>query len=325
MPEKVLVTGGTGFIGSNLVSSLLRQNYNVRVLARNRQVTEKIEGVEIFEGDLTDFQSLSGIEDQVDIVVHCAGIMGKWGVSEESLYRVNVQGTLNLLKKFSSTSISVFIHLSAGGVTGPVRGNVADETYVCMPVTPYEKSKFLGEKKVLELSEEMNIPVVVLRPTFTYGPGDPHKTALFRAVKKGKFAFIGNGKSLNTPVYIDDLINGIILAIEKGRAGETYIIGGRSPVTKLELIYTISDELGVRRPRVMIPRWFAWPVASCFEILGRIFQSEPVITRSRVMMMGDNFGYSIGKAEKELMYEPKTDLKEGIAKTVQSYIGMSLL
>lgn len=325
MSKKVLVTGATGFIGSNLVSSLLGQNYNVRVLVRNRYLTEKTEGVEVFEGDLTDFQSLSGIEDQADIVIHCAGVMGKWGVSEDNLYRVNVEGSLNLLKKFSNTPISLFIHLSAGGVTGPVKGDVADETSVCMPVTPYEKSKFLGEKKVLELSKEMNIPVVVLRPTFTYGPGDPHKTALFRAVKKGKFAFIGNGKSLNTPVYIDDLINGIILAIKKGQAGETYIIGGKSPVTKLELIYTISDELGVRRPRIMIPRWFAWLVASCFEILGRIFQSEPIITRSRVVMMADNFGYSIEKAKKELMYEPKTDLKEGIGKTVQSYISKLLL
>jgi len=320
----VLVSGATGLIGKNLVEFLLQKGYSVRVLVRDKKRVEDISNVEIFEGDLTRATSLAGIEKDIDVVVNCAGTLGKWNTDKADLYKVNVQGSINLLERFIDKGLHRFIHLSAAGVTGPL-GDKVDESYDCRPVTAYEKTKLSGEKKILELSRLWNIQVSVLRPAFTYGEGDLHKLALFKAVKKGKFIFVNNGKSGIHPVYIGDLISGILLAIKKGRNGAIYIIGGERPVTQKELVYTIADNLGVKRPGLSIPYWFAWFAASFLEILGKAFSFEPVITRSRAMMMGRNFGYSINKARKELGYAPEINMQEGIARTINYYKKNGLL
>jgi len=179
--------------------------------------------------------------------------------------------------------------------------------------------------KLSSRSRELGIPASVVRPTFTYGPGDPHKIALFRAVKRGRYAFIGDGESVNHPVYLDDVIHGLLLALEQARDGEVYIVGGPRPVTKRELVCTIADALGVRRPFLRIPRWVATPAAVTLELLGRTLGFEPILTRSRVMMMADDFGYSIEKARRELGYEPRTELAEGLGKTIDSYVESGLL
>ncbi len=322
---KVLVTGATGFIGGYLVRTLRQAGYPVRVLVRNEARTPAAPGVELYVGDLLRPDSLVGIEQGVEVVVHCASILGKWGTPNSLLHDVNVQGSINLLARFEGIALSRYVHLSAGGVTGPVRQGFVDETYVCKPATPYERTKLLAEQQVLKLSRQMGVPATVVRPTFTYGPGDPHKIGLFLAVKKGRYAFIGDGESVNHPVFVQDLVSGIRLVFDKGRAGEVYIIGGERPVSKRELVDTIADALGVKRPGIRVPRWLAVIAAWKLEVLGRLLRFEPILTRSRVMMMADNFGYSIAKARDELGYAPQTDLREGIAKTVRSYREAGLL
>ncbi|MEM7396642.1 MAG: NAD-dependent epimerase/dehydratase family protein, partial [Verrucomicrobiota bacterium] len=174
------------------------RGYALRVLVRRPDDFEAPEGVEVFEGDLLRPESLEGIETDIDLVVHGAGILGKWGTDDSVTFDVNVKGTVHLLERFRNhPGLTRFIYLSAGGVTGPAPTTSVDETYVCQPSTSYEKAKYAAERKVLELSPELKLPGLVVRPTFTYGPGDPHKLPLFRAVKKGKYAFIGGGHSVN--------------------------------------------------------------------------------------------------------------------------------
>ena len=321
----VLVTGATGFIGGTLVRALREAGYPVRALVRDKAQAPGAPGIEFHIGDLLRPDSLVGIERGVEVAVHCAGILGKWGTPQALLHEVNVRGSINLLARFEGAPLQRYVHLSAGGVTGPVRQGFADETYVCKPATAYERTKLLAEQKVLELSAQMGIPATVVRPTFTYGPGDPHKIGLFRAVQKGRYAFIGDGESVNHPVFVQDLVSGIRLVIDKGRAGEVYIIGGERPVTKRELVDTIADALGVKRPGIRVPRWLAVIAAWKLEVLGRLLRFEPILTRSRVMMMADNFGYSIAKARDELGYAPQTDLSDGIATTVRCYREAGLL
>jgi nucleoside-diphosphate-sugar epimerase len=316
---KALVTGATGFIGGNLVPLLQQTGYAVRVLVRDTARASRLDDVELFCGDLLDPASLAGIEEGIDVVVHGASLLGKWGTHPRLMYELNVGGALELLKRFQGRPLERYIHLSAGGVTGPLNTRSVDESYPCRPATAYERTKYEAEREVLELSRELAIPVTVVRPTFTYGPGDPHKIALFRAVKRGRYVFIGGGESVNHPVFIDDLVRGILLAIERGRVGEVYIIGGECPVTKRELVYAIADALGVGRPRINIPRWLASIAAWKLELAGHLLRFEPMLTRSRVMMMADNFGFSIAKARDELGYAPQTDLRRGIELTVRSY------
>lgn len=317
---RLLVTGATGFIGGRLVAAALARGFAVRALVRDRERAADLGPAELFQGDLTDPASLAGVERGIDLVVHCAGILGKWGTPESVLHEVNVRGTAHLLERFCAAAPRLFVHLSAGGVTGPVPRRVVDESYACRPATAYEKTKWLGERHVLESAPASGVPAVVLRPTFTYGPGDPHKLALFRAVRRGRFAFIGNGESVVHPVYIDDLLNGIFLALERARPGQVYIVGGERPVTKRELIHAIADAQGVRRPGLCVPRPLAAAAAAVLETLGRSLGFEPLLTRSRVMMMADNFGYTIDKARAELGYRPEVPLTEGIGRTARAYL-----
>ena len=316
---RVLVTGATGFIGSRLVRRLLARGDTVRVLVRDLSRARELGAVQLHEGDLLDPESLEGAGRDVDRVIHCASMLGKWGTDESLIRDVNVTGTVNLVRAVAAAGARGLLHLSAGGVTGPVASRAVDESYEPHPATAYERTKLEGERQALAVAAELGLAATVVRPTFTYGPGDPHKLALFRAIRRGRYAFIGDGESVNHPVFIEDLLNGIELALERGRAGETYIIGGERPITKRELVHTIADALGARRPRLCIPRWFAAAGASVFEILGRSIGFEPILTHSRVMMMADNFGYSIKKATDELGYTPQTDLRTGIAATVESY------
>jgi nucleoside-diphosphate-sugar epimerase len=320
----VLVSGAGGFIGGKLVRALLDEGHAVRALVR-RAPQQLPHGVEPFEGDLSRPESLIGIEERIDAVVHCAGLLGKWGTHESALRAVNVEGSLNLLRRFQGGRLSRFVHLSAGGVTGPLRERAVDESYACRPATAYERSKLCAERAVLELGAELSIPATVVRPTFTYGPGDPHKLPLFRAVQRGRLAFIGDGESVFHPVHCADLVRGLRLALARARTGEVYIVGGERPVTKNEFVQAICDALGVKRPRWRVPRAAAWAAASALEPLGRALGFEPILTRSRVMMMGDNFGYRIDKARRELGYEPRIDLPSGIRQTVEAYRGLGWL
>lgn len=322
--RKVLVTGATGFIGGRLVRALVAEGFAVRALVRDRS-RAALEDVELFEADLLRPESLSGAGAGIDVVVHCASLLGKWGTDTRQIHDVNVGGTVHLLEAARRESVPRFLYLSAGGVTGPVVEREVDENYVCRPATPYEKTKLEAERKVLATARQPGFSATVLRPTFTYGPGDPHKVGLFRAIKKGRYAFIGGGQSVNHPVYVDDLVRGILLAIDKGRDGEVYIIGGERPVSKREMAYAIADALGVDRPGMSIPRWAASAAALLLETAGRVLRFEPLLTRSRVMMMADNFGYSIGKAGEELGYAPRVDLREGIAATVRAYLEAGIL
>lgn len=323
--RRILVTGATGFIGSNLVRHLSAEGWRVRAAARSPGGAPLPSSAEWFTCDLTEPDSLAGIEAGIEAVVHCAGALGAWGVGEAELRRVNVDGTRHLLDRIQGKTRIQFVHLSAGGVTGPVASRIASEQYPCEPVTAYERTKLQAEREVLARASGQSMRAVVVRPTFTYGPGDGHKLALFRAIQRGRFALLGGGRSLLHPVYIDDLVAGIALALERGRSGQVYILGGPRPVSTRELADTIAASLGVARPWLSVPVWLARAVAPTAEALGRLLPFDPVLTRSRVLMMSSDYGYQIDKAVEELGYEPRIDLPGGITATVRDYRARGLL
>ena len=325
---KILVTGATGFIGSHLVPALIKRGHKVRCLVRKTSdisKLKKLKNVEFFYGDITERRTLRRINEDIEAVFSVAGLLGKWGRTDRDLASVNVIGVKNLLAIFKETKLKKFIHFSAGGVTGPIRHGLADESYPCFPSTPYERTKYEGEKLALKLGKRYRIPVVVVRPTFTYGPDDLHKLALFKLIKKGFFVFINNGKSLIHPVYIDDLIEGTLLALTKGKPGEVYIIGGKKPVSKKEFVLTIAKYLDINLRYVYVPFVLANLATVLLEIIAQILRFEPPLTRSKVSMMGNNWGYNIKKAKGELGYQPKIPIRVGIRRTITWYKKHNLL
>jgi nucleoside-diphosphate-sugar epimerase len=321
MAGKLLITGATGFIGFKLAEFYTRRGMSLRLLVRDpaRLHPELTKCCEIIIGDLTQPESLTPALRGVDSVIHAAGMLGHWGMTYQQLWEINVIGSENLVQAACRERVSRFIHLSAGGVTGPVESNPADETFPPRPRTDYERSKWEGEQRVLEIAADHNFNLLVVRPTFTYGPGDPHKLELFRAVQKGRFAFVGRGLSTVSPVFIDDLIKGIDLALGSDLRLTSVILAGDRPVTKRELIWGIADTLEVKRPRLMIPAGLAMLAAYLCEFGAGILKFKSPLTASRVLALSRHWGYSIEKADLMLGYQPGMDLARGLQLTVGWY------
>ena len=319
--NRLLITGATGFIGQKLARFYKDSAWSVRLLARDpNRVSPELKSLgEICQGDLTKSETLSEAVQGIDAIIHSAGSLGQWGLPYRQLFEVNVGGVENLVRAAAAAGVKRFVHLSAGGVTGPLKAKSVDESYSSAPRTDYERSKWQGEQLALSLSKELNLNLIVVRPTFTYGPGDPHKIKLFQAIKKGRFFFIGDGFSTVHPVFIDDLSAGIDLALQSNIRAETIIIGGDRAVSKRELVWSIAAALGSRKPEMRIPIWLGEALAKGCEWASDAIGFSPPLTRSRVSMLSRNWGYSIEKARKLLGYNPKIDLREGLQLTVQWY------
>ena len=319
--NRLLITGATGFIGQKLTRYYQDSAWSLRLLVRDpNRISAGLKSFgDIHQGDLTKLDTLSEAVKGVDAIIHSAGLLGQWGLPYRQLFEVNVGGVENLVRAAAAAGVKRFVHLSAGGVTGPLKAKFVDESYSPAPRTDYERSKWHGEQLALKLSKELNLNLIVVRPTFTYGPGDPHKIKLFQAIKKGQFFFIGDGISTIHPVFVDDLMAGIDLALQSDIRAETIIIGGDRAVSKRELIWSIAAALGSGMPEMQIPNWLGEALAKGCEWAADIIGFSPPLTQSRVLMLSRNWGYSIEKARKLLGYNPKMDLREGLRLTVQWY------
>ncbi len=319
--RSLLITGATGFIGGKLAEYYLSKELDVRLLVRKPEGLSASlkKSCSVVVADLVQPGTLDEAVCGVDAVINSAGKLGHWGNSYDELYEANVQGVQNLLEAASDAGVKKLVHLSAAGVTGPLGRQPADEDYPPSPETLYEKTKWQGERRALKIASEKSLDLLVVRPTFTYGPGDPHKLKLFKAVKAGRFIFVGDGLSTFHPVYIDDLVKGIDLSLRSELTLKSIIIGGPRPVTKRELVFEIAELLDVKKPGIKIPEFAGRALAISCELAAKIFRFKPPLTRSQVLALGCNWGYSIERARKELSYEPEVDISDGLRTTVSWY------
>ena len=318
---RALVTGGTGFIGSHIVSYLLSENIEVTVLIRGESNISHMadKRIDFKYGNISDVNSLSEHTKDVDIVFSAFGILGQWAAPKNRYWEINTKAVINLLKSCINRKIKQFIHISSAGVLGPLSdGITGDELFPYNPSNIYEKTKCEAEKAILDYGEKHGIPFTIIRPEFVYGPGDTHVLGLFKSIEAKKFVILGSGSSLLHPTYIDDLIHGIHLCTKNQNAlGEILLITGDRPLTVKELTNTIAEELNVSLPKIKIPLFFANTAANSLELLAKIFRFEPVLTRSRVKFFTENRAFSNEKARSKLGYVPKVEFREGVKRTIR--------
>lgn len=319
---KALVAGGTGFIGSHIVKELISKGIHVRVLVRENSNISCLnqEKIEIVYGNILEFGSLKKYTRDIDLVYSAFGILGQWGVPEQIYWDVNTKGVKNLLESCFNSKIKQFIHISSAGVLGPLKdGIVADESFPFNPSNIYERSKCEAEKEIMTYGKK-GIPFTIIRPEFVYGPGDTHVLGLFKAIKAGRFVFLGNGERLLHPTYIDDLMQGINFCTgNKNAVGKIFLITGEKPITVRELANIIADELGVHLPKIKIPLFFAHTIAKVMEAAAKAAGFEPVLTTSRVKFFTENRSFSYQKARNEIGYVPAVDFREGVRRTIKWY------
>ncbi len=326
--KKVLVTGGTGFTGSHLTARLVGKGRDVRVLARasgNFLPLKKI-GAEIVTGDIRNGDDVERAVEGVDEVFHVAACFREAKLPDSVYEEINVEGTRNVLEACLKYGVKRIVHCSTIGVHGDVVSIPANEDSPFNPGDIYQQTKLNGELLAVSYFEEMDAPVVIIRPCGIYGPGDMRFLKLFRAIARKKFVMIGDGETLWHSVYIEDLVSGFILAgKEEGVLGEAFIIGGKNYLTLNELVSKIAFALGVASPKRHIPAAPVKAAGILCEWLFRPLGLEPPIYRRRVDFFTKSRAFDISKAESMLGYHPDYDIDTGLKLTADWYRKEGLL
>lgn len=315
---KVLVTGAGGFIGSHVVEQLTLSGYGVRTLSRQIPVSLLGNEIEMRIGDIAIPENLEEAIKNVDVIIHAAALLAARTYSKDTIYRVNYEATKNLLDIALNHGIKKVVHLSTGGVLGGIKNPPADENTAYHPEDIYEESKMQAEQKVIEFSK-MGLHTVVVRPTWSYGERDKRVFKLIKQIKSRRFVKIGKCANVQHPVYISDLVKGIILAMEKGKNGSIYFIGGSEIITTSDIIDTIAKILSVKLFPLAIP---VMPMKLAAKVIDKIYgvlNKEAPFSETKLGFFLKNRAFSIGKAHSELGYEPAMKFEEGIQKTIQWY------
>lgn len=318
---KVLITGASGFVGSSLVKSLASTGADITALSRSALSAERLQDISLTQvtADITKPETLKGLFQGIDYVIHAAGKLGEYGFSEEDYMRLHVDGTRNVLNEVSQVDPQPkILFISSPGVLGPIEGGAADENSPLAPSNPYERSKAAAENLVCEFAST-GLPVVIARPEFIYGPGDTHVLGLFRTIQQGRFFYVGDGLNTCHPTYINDAVDGMLRCLKSGSSGEIYHITGPRPVTFRELAETIAAALKVPPPRWKLPRGLVMAGAAGLETLAKVTKIKPSLSRTGAAFFSEDRRFSWAKAESELNYHPQVDLQEGVELTVSWY------
>jgi nucleoside-diphosphate-sugar epimerase len=300
---KVLVTGGSGFIGRHIVEELLEHGYEVKILTRKRLLN--IKGAEIARGDITQFDTLLPAMDDIDAVFHNAAYAADWGKREE-IYNVNVKGTMNVARACMENGIDKMVFTSSAGVYGfPNTMEEIIEGSPKKPMNAYQQSKLDAEKALRNL-EGMRISII--RPPLVLGAGGKASQIILERIEKGEMTYIGSGDTLLSVAHPKDVARCLRLSLEKDMKGSTYnVVSFISPVR--DIFEEIAHKLGVKPPEKHVSYAIAYAVAFFSEMFSR---KEPSLTRFRVKSFGTSRRISCEKAKKELGYEPEFDLKRTV-------------
>jgi len=320
---KVLVTGGTGFTGKALVKRLIDAGHDVVSLDYQEGLkTDEIRswGAKVIIGSVLDRDVVDQCMDGVDVVHHLAAAFRELDVPDSFYDEVNVGGTRNVLESAFGHKVKKFIYCSTCGVHGNIDNPPGDETAPIQPADYYQRTKYEAEPLVNEYCRK-GMETVILRPAAIYGPGDPERFfMIFKRVKKGFFPMFGNGKTLYHPLYIDNLIDAFMLAMEPGKGtGEAYLIADEEFVEIETLVRKTAQALGVE---VKIPHYPVMPLVVVGHVCEKIckpFHITPPIFPRRVDWFRQNRAFKIDKAKKELGYKPLIDLDEGLKRTAEWY------
>ncbi|MDR0390586.1 MAG: NAD-dependent epimerase/dehydratase family protein [Planctomycetaceae bacterium] len=324
--DRVFITGGTGFIGSKLTAELLRRGCSVKVMTRNLSglSDNKNDNLEYVSGDVTDVDSLRRAMSGCNYVFHLAGYAKNWAKDSRIYDEINIEGTRNVFNVAAEvgaervvwTSTIVTFGATENGVIGDEKTVRTNDNFF----TEYERSKTIMEREALKLAAN-GFPLVIVNPTRVYGPGVMSEsnavTQLISMIRNGKMPTVLNfGRNIGNYVYIDDVVFGLILALEGGRVGERYILGGDN--VKLGEVFTTVDKVdGVKR-RFRWGIYYRTPllIAYISEWLANTFGIYPFFTSGWIKTFLADWAFSSKKAETELGYK-STPFEEGVKKTCQ--------
>lgn len=320
---KILVTGGTGFTGKALVLRLLREGHQVTVLDYKEGLkTDELRraGAEVVIGSVTDPELCRRCARGMEVVQHLAAAFREMNVAQQYYWNVNVQGTRNMLEAAREANVKKFIYCSTCGVHGNIDNPPGGEDAPIQPADYYQRTKFEAEPIVLEYVAK-GMPGLIIRPAAIYGPGDPERfKMIFKRVASGSFPMFGRGQTLYHPLYIDNLVDVFMLAMEPGKGvGQAYLIADEEYVAIEDLVRRVGKALGVE---VRVNHYPILPLVVAGHVCEKLcapFKITPPIFPRRVDWYRQNRAFKIDKAKRELGYAPRVGLDEGLRATAEWY------
>lgn len=320
---KVFVSGATGFIGIQLVKRLVAEGHVVHALYRSESKADliRLPGVVLFKGDILDSESLDLAMAGCEEAYHTAAFAGVWAKDPALVYRLNVDGAMNVIASAGRKEVRRVVLTSTAGILGPSETKALHESSPdpASFFTDYEASKFQLEQKLLGRTDG-EPEVVIVNPTRVYGPGYLSEsngvTKMIMQYVDGSWRLIpGNGKSSGNYVHVEDVVSGHLLAMRKGKPGERYVLGGEN-ISYLQFFEYVREASGVRKKLFKIPLWIMLAAAWLMLLISKITGRPPLIVPNLVRKFNHNWIVSSEKAIKDLGYEPM-DARSGIQNTVQ--------
>ena len=307
----ILITGGSGFVGTAVMRQLTQAGHAVRALIRPTSAHTNLAGlpVEIVQGDLRDTDSLARAMVGIRYVFHVAADYRLWARRPQDIVQTNVEGTRALMEAALRAGVERVVYTSSVATLAlPADGRLADES---MPLPDghgigmYKRSKVAAERLVEAMIAQDGLPAVIVNPSTPIGPRDVRPTPTGRIIVEaaaGRMpAYVDTGLNL---VHVDDVAAGHIQALEKGRIGERYILGGQD-VLLGDMLHEIAGQTGRSPPKLRLPRRLIFPIAYAAEAAAYFTGREPFVTTTGLRLAKDRMFFTSAKAERELSYRAR--------------------
>ena len=321
---KALLTGATGFVGSAVARRLAAAGYDVRALVRPSSDRRNLSGlpVELFVGDLLDRASLDRAAAGCHALFHVAADYRLWVPRPREIYETNVTGSLNIIQAAAAAGIERIVYTSSVAVLGITpNGSPADEqtpSTLADMIGHYKRSKFLAEAQIREIVRTHSLPVVIVNPSTPVGPGDLKPTPTGRMIvdaAAGRMpAYVDTGLNF---VHVDDVAEGHLLALERGRPGERYILGGFNLSLK-EALTEIAALMGRKPPRICLPHSLVLSLAAAAEAWSLLSRKEPMINLTGARLARKRMYFSSAKANRELGFRARS-IKNAFSEAIDWY------
>jgi dihydroflavonol-4-reductase len=307
----VLITGASGFVGSAVARCLVSAGYDVRVLLRPTSPRVNLADLrlEIVEGDLLDPGSIGRAMRDVRFLFHVAADYRLWARDPEDIVRTNVEGTRSVMIAAQRAGVERIVYTSSVATLAPrPDGQASDETSPlpqAQAVGAYKYSKVVAERVVATMVADQHLPAIIVNPSTPIGPGDVRPTPTGRIIVEAAAGrmpgYIDTGLNL---VHVDDVAAGHLAALQQGRIGERYILGGQNVLLR-DMLGEIARFVGRRPPKLRLPRTLMFPIAYGAEAMARITGREPFVTTTGLRLAKDRMFFTSEKAERELGYRAR--------------------
>lgn len=315
---KAFVTGAAGFLGAHLCRRLAAEGHEVVALdIRPSPHALAADGIRYIQADLRAPEQWRRALDGNTRAFHLASVHLQVSATESEYRSVNVEASVSLAEMCHASGIESLVHTSTVGIYGHVQHPPANEDAPRNPTNLYERTKLEGEQALARTAERSGLDLRILRPAWIFGPGCPRTAKLLRSIRKRQFFFVGRGANLRHPVYVDDVVDALLLAsrVAPGTRRD-HIIAGPGAMSLRELVDACAAAVAVPPPRLRIPRPAAYVLGGIAEVGGRVLGVNPPFSRRSLAFFENDNAFDGAAARRDLGFVPRVEFSAGLQRTL---------